>query len=211
MLAAYLPLLAPLNRYAFELGWRTEQFQFGLQTAVCAGAALAPYAVRLGERARRVLHIATLLELATVLLIVGMLNFAFAFTLAACIVPPVLLLRSAGAEPQTHRLGVSGSRVLCAALNPLVLAYAAVLAVTAYSFPELSVTALAERALTATAEAITFAAVDSMIYGNWIFNVVLQILLPIWMCLWTLTFSTDAPPAVPQKTEVSNEQELLCK
>lgn len=30
------------------------------------------------------------------------------------------------------------------------------------------------------------------IYGNWIYNVVLQMLLPIWLCLWTITFGLDA-------------------
>lgn len=190
LLASYLPQLGPLNRYAFELGWRTEQFQFGLMAAVCAGAALAPLVFRLGAGARPVLHVVVLLELATVLLIVGMLNFAFAFTLATCIVPAVLLVRPTDGRRQPHwRVGVSGSRMLCAALNPLAMAYAAVLAVTVFSFPELSVCAWADRALAATAEAITFAVVDSMIYGNWVFNVVMQILLPIWICLWTVTFS----------------------
>lgn len=214
LLAAYLPMLGPLNRYAFELGWRTEQFQFGLLTAVCAGAALAPFVFRLGAHARLVLHIVVLLELATVLLIVGMLNFAFAFTLATCIVPPVLLVRSTDGRQSHRRFGVSGSRMLCVALNPLAMTYAAVLAVTVYSFPELSVWAWADRALTATAEAITFAVVDSMIYGNWVFNVVVQLLLPIWMCLWTITFDSadtqikTAPAATSGKSIVSTEHTI---
>lgn len=163
LLAAYLPVFGPLNRYAHATGLRTEQFQLGLQTAICAGAALVPYVVRLGIDARHVLHVATLLELATVLLIVGMLNFSLAFVLAVIVVPPVLFVGTSGTRSSS--VVWSPARFLCLLLNPLVVAYAAVLAMTVYNFPELSVELWAGRALAALAEAITFAVVDSMVSG----------------------------------------------
>lgn len=45
------------------------------------------------------------------------------------------------------------------------------------------------RSLTATKQAFVFGIVDSMIYGNWLFNVVIGIFLPNWVCLWCVSFS----------------------
>lgn len=45
------------------------------------------------------------------------------------------------------------------------------------------------RSVTATKQALVFGIVDSMIYGNWLFNVVTGIFLPNWVCLWCVSFS----------------------
>lgn len=163
LLATYLPLLGPLNRYAHESGIRTEQFMFGLQTAVAVGAAtIVPFVIDVGAIGARVLHVAVLLELATALLIVGMLNFAFAFTLAVFVVPPVLFVGPV-ADGSSRKWRIWLSRGLCGLLNPMCMTFGAVLAATVYSFPELGPAKWLTRATAATAEAITFAVVDSMV------------------------------------------------
>lgn len=163
LFATYLPLIGPLNAYAHEAGIRTEQFMFGLQVAVAFGAAtVVPFVIDVGAIGARVLHVAVLLELATVLLIVGMLNFSFAFMLAVVVVPPVLFVGSV-AEAGGRKWRIWLSRGLCGLLNPMCVTYGAVLAATVFSFPEMGPAGWLTRATTATAEAITFAVVDSMV------------------------------------------------
>lgn len=45
------------------------------------------------------------------------------------------------------------------------------------------------RGFAATKQALVFGVVDSMIYGNWMYNVVTTIFLPNWVCLWYVAFS----------------------
>lgn len=59
-------------------------------------------------------------------------------------------------------------RLVAVLLNPLLLIYLILLGVTAYNFQELSFLAMAKRALTAVAEAITFSVSDSMVSVHFI-------------------------------------------
>lgn len=55
------------------------------------------------------------------------------------------------------------SQLLCIILNPLMVVYMIVMALTWVSFEELSIVALAKRALFASMDALTFAIVDSIV------------------------------------------------
>lgn len=161
------------------------------------------------------LHIAALLELGTTLIVVGMLNFSLALVLSAIITPLCIII-----NPKPGKF-LYLSRLLCILLNPLVLAYIAVLVVTAQSFPELAVDMLVKRALAATMDAITFSVVDSIvsidfisylkkiliqflfqIYGNWIFILVTVIFLPVWISFWMVVMNkTDDHNKTKEKNE----------
>lgn len=68
------------------------------------------------------------------------------------------------------------------------MAYTCVLALTWASFPELGLKLLLIRAVKATMDAITFAVVDSMIYGNWMFKLVTVVFLPTWIIFWNVIY-----------------------
>lgn len=211
LVASYIPFYSPLNDYAHTVGIPTEQYIFGLFASVSICAKSIPLVLSLSYVSMQILHIAALLELATALLVLGMLNFSFAFLLSVIAVPLVVLIRPV---PSVRFFNVAP--VVAVLLNPLALIYVIVFAVTLYNFQELSFFAIASRALSATAEAITFSVTDSMvnnncillptifayliyfqIYGNWMFDVVIVVFLPIWTCLWTVALSlhrSESPP-----------------
>lgn len=156
--ASYIPSSAALNNGAHSAGIPTEHYIFGLFASVSICAKSIPMFLSLSYVSIQILHIAALLELATALLVLGMLNFSFAFLLAVIAVPLAILIRPV---PRVRVLNISP--VVAVLLNPLVLIYLIVFAVTAYNFNELTFCGIAARALSATAEAITFSVTDSMV------------------------------------------------
>lgn len=78
----------------------------------------------------------------------------------------------------------------------LVLTFMVVL-YTFYSFAADTFYENIVRGFAAAQQALAYGVVDSMIYSNWLYNVVAGILLPNWLCFWCVMFST--PP--PLKTE----------
>lgn len=118
-----------------------------------------PFVYRLTAKALNWLHLAVLVALSTVLVVLGLLNFALAFLVAIVCVPLAL-----GAKANLQM----GSRktmltLYCILLNPLVFIYAIVFAMTIFQFPELSLRELALRAATAAMDAITFSFTDSLV------------------------------------------------
>ncbi|EDS27747.1 GPI transamidase component GAA1 [Culex quinquefasciatus] len=183
-LTTVLPFHAGLNNYLHAANLST---QFGLTTIMISVSVLVlilPAFVSLDSLNSEILQIAILLELGTALLTVGMLNFSLGFILSVAIVPVVLFL-----QPRKSTSGRGLSRIACLLLHPLVGVYLVLFATTCYLFPELTLQAMAKKAVTATMDAITYSVVDSMIYGNWLFNLVALIFLPTWTLLWSLMFA----------------------
>ncbi|XP_063983235.1 glycosylphosphatidylinositol anchor attachment 1 protein [Diachasmimorpha longicaudata] len=123
--------------------------------------------------------IITLVELATGLTSIAMHNASLALLAGMLYVPIVLLI--------TPRSESSGSRGLLyiswALLHPFLITSLIVAGYTYFHFSEENLGSLAVRSFDATKKALLFSIIDSMIYGNWLFNVTTTVILPIWLLL----------------------------
>lgn len=138
-----------------------------------------------------------------------MMNFSLGLLLSVVVVPFAILIKPKDPEGTdgkryvhfydisikyaTHLIYFNSNlrlitRLYGLLLHPLVVSYVCVLALTWGSFPELDWKLLLVRALKATMDAITFAIVDSMIYGNWMFKLVTVVFLPVWIIFWNVTY-----------------------
>ncbi|XP_055594738.1 glycosylphosphatidylinositol anchor attachment 1 protein [Uranotaenia lowii] len=183
-LTTVLPFHPAINNYLHAANLSTQFSLFTIMVSISIFTVILPAFVSLNEHNAKILRIALLLELGTALLTVGMLNFSLSLVLSVFIVPMILIM-----QPRTRFLGKSLSRLLGLVLHPLTIVYLVLLAVTIHLFPELTIRAATNKALTATMDAITYSVVDSMIYGNWLFNLVALIFLPCWTMLWFLMFT----------------------
>uniref|UniRef100_A0A182TRU7 GPI-anchor transamidase component GPAA1 n=1 Tax=Anopheles melas TaxID=34690 RepID=A0A182TRU7_9DIPT len=186
-LVVLLPQSKAVSHYLHEAELSTQFGLFSLFVAVLVVALTLPAFCSLSGINVEALHVAVLLELGTVLLAVGMLNFSLGFSLSVLLVPFIILIR-----PAASRGAMFLSRLCCLLINPLVVLYGVLLALTWYLFPELAFKPMLSKALTATMDALTFSVVDSMIYGNWLFDMVSLIFVPCWVLLWVLLFPKTA-------------------
>nr|XP_040231731.2 glycosylphosphatidylinositol anchor attachment 1 protein [Anopheles coluzzii] len=186
-LVVLLPQSKTVSHYLHEAELSTQFGLFSLFVAVLVVALTLPAFCSLSGINGEALHVAVLLELGTVLLAVGMLNFSLGFSLSVLLVPFIILIR-----PAASRGAMFLSRLCCLLINPLVVLYCVLLALTWYLFPELAFKPMLNKALTATMDALTFSVVDSMIYGNWLFDMVSLIFVPCWVLLWVLLFPKTA-------------------
>uniref|UniRef100_A0A182NDA5 GPI-anchor transamidase component GPAA1 n=1 Tax=Anopheles dirus TaxID=7168 RepID=A0A182NDA5_9DIPT len=187
-LAIFLPHSEHVSQYLYEANLST---QFGLTSLFVAVTALAitlPAFCALSGINSEALHVAVLLELGTALLAVGMLNFSLGFSLSVVLVPFIIFIR-----PAATKAAKLLSRFCCLLINPLVVVYLVLVALTFHLFPELVFKPLLNKALTATMDALTYSVVDSMIYGNWLFDLVALIFVPCWILLWVLLFPKTEP------------------
>ncbi|XP_011310365.1 glycosylphosphatidylinositol anchor attachment 1 protein [Fopius arisanus] len=123
--------------------------------------------------------IIALVELATSLMSIAMHNSSLALLAGALYVPIVL-----GISPRSDQ---SRSRpflhLLWILLHPFVVASLVVTGYTYFHFSEETFINLLIRSFDATKKALVFSIIDSMIYGNWLFNVIITVILPIWLML----------------------------
>ncbi|XP_035895459.1 glycosylphosphatidylinositol anchor attachment 1 protein [Anopheles stephensi] len=187
-LAFFLPHSKPISQYLYEANLSTQFGLFSLFVAVLVIAFTLPVFCGLSGINGEALHVAVLLELGTVLLAVGMLNFSLGFSLSVFLVPFIILIR-----PGVSRASKLFSRLSCLLINPLVVLYCVLAGLTYHLFPELAFKPLLNKALTATQDALTYSVVDSMIYGNWLFDMVSLVFVPCWILLWVLLFPKTEP------------------
>uniref|UniRef100_U5EPK2 GPI-anchor transamidase component GPAA1 n=1 Tax=Corethrella appendiculata TaxID=1370023 RepID=U5EPK2_9DIPT len=188
VLTSYLPLSTSLDKYIHANGMSTQLGLFYIILSVSLFAIILPAFTTLNELENEILHIAVLLEVGTALIAVGMLNFSLGFLLSVGIVPFAIYV-----NPKQYVTAKSGlqkqlSRLNCLLFHPLCVVYCIVIALTAYSFHELSAENILKKAVKATMDAITYSVVDSMIYGNWMFNLISIIFFPVWILFWILLF-----------------------
>uniref|UniRef100_A0A6M2DY57 Putative product n=1 Tax=Xenopsylla cheopis TaxID=163159 RepID=A0A6M2DY57_XENCH len=124
-----------------------------------------------------------MLELATLLLAVGMYNFSMAFLIGSIYIPLSTFL-----TPK-NRL-TRGSRLFWLLLQPLVLFSICIIISSFIYFPEETTSTILKRSYTAIKASITYGVVDSMIYGNWAFNMITAILVPNWLLFW-IVYNTN--------------------
>ncbi|XP_012526778.2 glycosylphosphatidylinositol anchor attachment 1 protein [Monomorium pharaonis] len=128
-----------------------------------------------------------LIELATVLMCIAMHNFSLALITAVVYVPIILLITP-------HHESVSRFRcsqyIAWIMLHPFISSAIAVMSYTYLNFPSDPVLSLLLRGYRANKQALVFSIVDSMIYGNWFYNVVSAIMLPLWLLFWNVMRSS---------------------
>lgn len=77
-------------------------------------------------------------------------------------------------------------------VHPFLMITGVVMVYTFFTFSSDSFYENVYRGFGATQQALTYSIVDSMIYSNWLYNVIVSILLPNWLCFWCVVFSKPA-------------------
>ncbi|KFB47297.1 hypothetical protein ZHAS_00015327 [Anopheles sinensis] len=85
-LAVFLPHSKAVSQYLYDVNLSTQFGLFSLLVAITAIAITLPAFCSLSGVNSEALHVAVLLELGTVLLAVGMLNFSLGFCLSVCLI-----------------------------------------------------------------------------------------------------------------------------
>ncbi|KAJ8946439.1 hypothetical protein NQ318_014426 [Aromia moschata] len=184
-LPQYLPAICDLY------GYNVNTSIFYTLTALSVVFLLLPYFVpfRTCERSMNVLNIFCLLELGTALICISMNNFSLGMFCATVSVPLALCV-----NPTSCRYYSFLQRFLWLVVHPLVVLTAVVLVNSYLMFPEEKVKEMLYRGLDATQHAIVYSIVDSMIYGNWLFSLVISIFIPNWLCFWCVAVSAIEKP-----------------
>uniref|UniRef100_A0A2H1VTF8 SFRICE_024866 n=1 Tax=Spodoptera frugiperda TaxID=7108 RepID=A0A2H1VTF8_SPOFR len=157
-----------------------------------------PYLLRKGPISYEELSLVNILvltELSTVCLSVAMQNFSLGFAMAVIYTPLALMtsvhVRGSGKARALLQLL---KRLVCLVVHPLVVLLVCMVAYSRHLVADESWLATLSRGSDAAMQAIMFSVVDSMLYGNWLFNLSTSILLPIWLIFWQiLNIKVNAP------------------
>ncbi|KAJ8710903.1 hypothetical protein PYW08_009418 [Mythimna loreyi] len=140
-------------------------------------------------------NILVLIELSTVCLSVGMNNFSLGFVIAVVYTPLALMCSvvvSGGGKKSAFYLMIK--RIVCLLVHPLVAVSLSMIVYSSFLFPEEGFLGMLGRGSDAAMQATMFSIVDSMIYGNWLFNLSTAVILPIWIIFWQiLSIKVNAP------------------
>ncbi|XP_038218467.1 glycosylphosphatidylinositol anchor attachment 1 protein [Zerene cesonia] len=132
-----------------------------------------------------IINILLLIEMSTVCLCVGMHNISLGLCLSV-LYTPLGLLVAVGGEGKWSKFISTLKRLVCLLLQPLVALTIAMMVYSRVLFPEEAVLGALGRGRDAAMQGVMFAIVDSLIYGNWLFNVVTAVLLPTWIISWQI-------------------------
>ncbi|XP_053596120.1 glycosylphosphatidylinositol anchor attachment 1 protein [Microplitis demolitor] len=124
--------------------------------------------------------VVVLVELATTLMCIGMHNFSFAL-LTSIIYVPIILLINPKQEPSFKYRKLL--YIFWTLLHPFVIVSVIVMGYTYFHFSEDSIMEILEKGINASKKSFVFSIIDSMIYGNWLYNIGTSVLLPIWLLL----------------------------
>ncbi|KAH8317445.1 hypothetical protein KR074_005072 [Drosophila pseudoananassae] len=183
----YLCNVLPLQQYFLEIPMGAAPLTTSVLSFLSLIGFLLPFVVVLPPGGLELLHVAFLLIYGCALIAIGLLNFALGFFVAVLTVPLVISLETS--EENTNSSFRNSIRLLTLILNPMMIVYVIVLAMTFYQFPELPMQKILLRAATAAMDASAYGLIDSVIYGNFLYFVVSTVLLPLWILCWTLALS----------------------
>ncbi|XP_071581370.1 glycosylphosphatidylinositol anchor attachment 1 protein isoform X2 [Temnothorax nylanderi] len=133
-----------------------------------------------------------LIELATALMCVAMHNFSLALVTAVVYVPVILLITPHHESASRFRCSQYIAWIM---LHPFVSSAIVVMGYTYLNFPADPVPSLLFRSYRANKQALVFSIVDSMIYGNWFYNIATAVMLPMWLLFWNVMRSSIAIPS----------------
>lgn len=131
-------------------------------------------------------YVIACIELATTLMCIAMHNFSLALVAAISYVPIVSPI-----TPKEHNSSKFRS-VLCffwILLHPFVASSLTIFVYTYINFSTDPIASLLVRWFRAVKQAYTFSIMDSVIYGNWLYNVTMVVALPIWLLFWNILCS----------------------
>lgn len=111
---------------------------------------------------------------------IGMHNFSFAL-LTSIIYVPIILLINPKQEPSFKYRKLL--YIFWTLLHPFVIVSVIVMGYTYFHFSEDSIMEILEKGINASKKSFVFSIIDSMIYGNWLYNIGTSVLLPIWLLL----------------------------
>ncbi|CAG5008651.1 unnamed protein product [Parnassius apollo] len=131
-------------------------------------------------------NILVLIELATVCLAIGMHNFSLGFILATIYTPLALVVSVVENGGRNCNIPLQLKRFYCLLLQPLCLLSLCTIAYSRVLFPEEGLWKMVIRGKDAALQTVMFSIVDSLIYGNWLYNVAASILLPTWIIFWQI-------------------------
>ncbi|XP_039748047.1 glycosylphosphatidylinositol anchor attachment 1 protein [Pararge aegeria] len=134
-----------------------------------------------------IINILLLIELATACLAIGMHNYPLGLCIAVVYTPLALLVEVVGDDNEKlSTIALFLKRLLCILLQPLFAVSIALMLYSWVLFPEEGIVGMLSRGRDAAVQAVMFSIVDSMIYGNWLFNVGTTIILPTWILFWQI-------------------------
>ncbi|XP_071642867.1 glycosylphosphatidylinositol anchor attachment 1 protein isoform X2 [Temnothorax longispinosus] len=133
-----------------------------------------------------------LIELATALMCVAMHNFSLALVTAVVYVPVILLITPHHESASRFRCSQYIAWIM---LHPFVSSAIVVMGYTYLNFPADPIPSLLFRSYRANKQALVFSIVDSMIYGNWFYNIATAVKLPMWLLFWNVMRSSIAIPS----------------
>ena len=121
-----------------------------------------------------------LVELATTLMCIAMHNFSFALFVGVIYVPVILYINPRQTVNSKLRKLLYVFWIL---LHPIVLVSLIVMISSFVNFFDEPVMAIVKKGFGATKTAFVYGIIDSMVYGNWLYNVIAAVFLPIWLLL----------------------------
>ncbi|XP_016931671.2 glycosylphosphatidylinositol anchor attachment 1 protein [Drosophila suzukii] len=187
LLIGFLCNVLPLQQYFLEIPMGAAPLTTSVLSFLSLIGFILPFVVVLPPGGLELLHVAFLLIYGCALIVIGLLNFALGFFSAVLTVPLVISLETK--EENTRSTLRNSIRLATLIMNPMMVIYVIVLAMTFYQFPELPLQKIMLRAATAAMDASAYGLIDSVIYGNWLYFVICTIFLPLWIICWTLALS----------------------
>ncbi|EDW06772.1 glycosylphosphatidylinositol anchor attachment 1 protein [Drosophila mojavensis] len=194
LVIGYMGNVLPLQKYLMELSIGAGPLTLTMLIALNVAGIALPFYVVLPPGGLELLHICMLLVYGCALIVIGLLNFSLGFLVAVLSVPMVVALNPSSTNGALRGL----ARLWALLLNPMVVIYTVVLVLTFYEFPELTFQQLLLRAVTAVMDAVTFALIDSVIYGNWLYFAACTVFFPLWIICWTLALAKQSDNEISQ-------------
>lgn len=134
----------------------------------------------------------TLIELATTLMCVAMHNFSLALVTAVVYVPVILFITPHDESASRFRYSLYIAWIM---LHPFVLPLIIIVGYTYLNFPNDPFQSVLIRGYRANQQALVFSIVDSMVYGNWFYNITTAVMLPMWLLFWNVLRSSITIPS----------------
>ncbi|CAK1543357.1 unnamed protein product [Leptosia nina] len=171
---------------------------YGLICVSALIAVISPFLLKLfrNRPANReeltIINILLLIEMATLGVSLGMHNISLGLCVCALYTPLALFVAVRSKDVKERSIVVFCKQCLCLLLHPLVTLTACMMVYSRILFPEEAILGALSRGRDAAMQAIMFSIVDSLIYGNWLFNVATTVLLPTWIISWQILCNTVA-------------------
>lgn len=161
LLIGFLCNVLPLQQYFLEIPMGAAPLTTSVLSFLSLIGFILPFVVVLPPGGLELLHVGFLLIYGCSLIVIGLLNFALGFFVAVLTVPLVIALETK--EENSDSTPRNSVRLITLILNPMMIVYVIVLAMTFYQFPELPLQKIMLRAATAAMDASAYGLIDSVV------------------------------------------------